>query len=346
MTSTSWHGGTNHWSTVRIGRFSKLTPFRWPNLRRPSTSAAIHSGSSSMTLWRTPRYRRPLARVGLRASRYTCALPTEPRSFDAVSHASWPLPNDTRVTVPVNPAGDSASHVDRRSATPPVRNLDRTHRSPRGKPPIQHCRAAESIPCGTAKNLSPLHVPREHDLNHHTWWHYVLASNLASPNSHRSEHQHTHASPEGRCPKIYKQLTSGDQTAAAEIVDSSLQKDDRQPPSKNKTYFLLVIGLFVPEKLKLGDESEQGLYDARVKVMELDERFIEHYSDFGGLDMQIQELIEAVVLPISHKDMFKNLGIHPPKGVLHAFSWYLCGANKVDLPEAGRPAAGADVHRR
>ncbi|KAL1374355.1 hypothetical protein pipiens_000770, partial [Culex pipiens pipiens] len=48
-------------------------------------------GSSRPQLWRTPRYRRPLARVGLRASRYTCALPTEPRSFDAVSHASWPL---------------------------------------------------------------------------------------------------------------------------------------------------------------------------------------------------------------------------------------------------------------
>ncbi|EDS40164.1 sodium- and chloride-dependent neurotransmitter transporter [Culex quinquefasciatus] len=120
-----------------------------------------------------------------------------------------------------------------------------------------------------------------------------------------------------------------------------------------RTYFLLVIGLVVPEKLKPGDESEQGLvrrtsswtlpveYDARVKAMEVDERPTEHYSDFGGLDKQIQELIEAVVLPMTHKDMFMNLGIHPPKGVLHAFGWHLCGANKVDLPEAG-----ADVHRR
>ncbi|XP_038106628.1 26S proteasome regulatory subunit 6A-A-like [Culex quinquefasciatus] len=148
-----------------------------------------------------------------------------------------------------------------------------------------------------------------------------------------------------------------------ETEDTTLdyQRKGKRPVIKTttrQTYFLLVIGLVVPEKLKLGDESEQGLvrrtsswtlpaeYDALVKAMEVDEWPTEHYSDIGGLDKQIQELIEAVVLPMTHKDMFKNLGIHPPKGVLHAFGWYLCGANKVDLPEAGRPAAGADVHRR
>ncbi|GFR12894.1 26S proteasome regulatory subunit 6A [Trichonephila clavata] len=42
----------------------------------------------------------------------------------------------------------------------------------------------------------------------------------------------------------------------------------------------------------------------------------EQYSDIGGLDKQIQELIEAVVLPMTHKEKFVNLGIQPPKGVL------------------------------
>jgi len=28
------------------------------------------------------------------------------------------------------------------------------------------------------------------------------------------------------------------------------------------------------------------------------------------------QLIEAVVLPMTHKEKFENLGIHPPKGVL------------------------------
>ena len=36
----------------------------------------------------------------------------------------------------------------------------------------------------------------------------------------------------------------------------------------------------------------------------------------GGLDKQIQELVEAVVLPVTHADRFKSLGIRPPKGVL------------------------------
>lgn len=48
--------------------------------------------------------------------------------------------------------------------------------------------------------------------------------------------------------------------------------------------------------------------------MEVDERPTEQYSDIGGLDKQIQELIEAVVLPVTHKDKFETLGIQPPKG--------------------------------
>ena len=43
---------------------------------------------------------------------------------------------------------------------------------------------------------------------------------------------------------------------------------------------------------------------------------VEQYSDIGGLDKQIQELVEAVVLPMTHKERFVNIGIHPPKGVL------------------------------
>lgn len=57
-------------------------------------------------------------------------------------------------------------------------------------------------------------------------------------------------------------------------------------------------------------------YDARVKAMEVDDRPTEQYSDVGGCDKQITELIEAIVLPLTHKDRFEKLGIHPPKGVL------------------------------
>ena len=54
-------------------------------------------------------------------------------------------------------------------------------------------------------------------------------------------------------------------------------------------------------------------YDARVKAMEVDEKPTEDYSDIGGLDKQIQELVEAVVLPVSHKERFASLGIKPPR---------------------------------
>jgi len=57
-------------------------------------------------------------------------------------------------------------------------------------------------------------------------------------------------------------------------------------------------------------------YDHRVKVMEIEEKPNQTYHDIGGLDNQIQELIEAIIFPITQIQRFKNLGIHPPKGVL------------------------------
>ena len=49
-------------------------------------------------------------------------------------------------------------------------------------------------------------------------------------------------------------------------------------------------------------------------AMELDEKPKEEFSDIGGCDKQIKELLEAVVLPMTRSDMFINLGITPPKG--------------------------------
>merc|ERR1719507_1487950 len=95
-----------------------------------------------------------------------------------------------------------------------------------------------------------------------------------------------------------------------------------------QTYFLPVAGLVEPEKLKPGDlvgvnkdsylilDTLPSEYDSRVKAMEVDTRPGQQYSDIGGLDKQIQELVEAVVLPMTHKERFVNIGIQPPKGVL------------------------------
>merc|ERR1712121_50513 len=93
--------------------------------------------------------------------------------------------------------------------------------------------------------------------------------------------------------------------------------------STRQTYFLPVIGLVDPEDMKPGDlvgvnkdsylilEKLPAEYDSRVKAMEVDARPTEEYSDIGGLDKQIQELVEAVVLPVTHKERFENLGIQP-----------------------------------
>ena len=98
--------------------------------------------------------------------------------------------------------------------------------------------------------------------------------------------------------------------------------------STRQTYFLPVIGLVDPEKLHPGDlvgvnkdsylilDTLPAEYDSRVKAMEVDEKPTERYNDIGGLDKQIKELIEAIVLPMTHKEKFDNIGIQPPKGVL------------------------------
>eukprot|EP00210_Caulerpa_lentillifera_P007083 g6776.t1 len=40
------------------------------------------------------------------------------------------------------------------------------------------------------------------------------------------------------------------------------------------------------------------------------------YQDIGGLDIQKQEIREAVELPLTHHDLYTQIGIDPPRGVL------------------------------
>lgn len=98
--------------------------------------------------------------------------------------------------------------------------------------------------------------------------------------------------------------------------------------STRQTVFLPLIGLVPPEKLQPGDlvgvnkdsylvlDTLPAEFDNRVKAMEVDERPTETYTDIGGLEKQIEELVEAIVLPMEQADRFKTLGIKPPKGCL------------------------------
>lgn len=43
---------------------------------------------------------------------------------------------------------------------------------------------------------------------------------------------------------------------------------------------------------------------------------MESYADIGGLETQIQEIKEAVELPLAHPELYEDIGIKPPKGVI------------------------------
>lgn len=108
--------------------------------------------------------------------------------------------------------------------------------------------------------------------------------------------------------------------------------------STRQTIFLPLIGLVDPEDLKPGDligvnkdsylilDTLPAEYDSRVKAMEVDEKPTEKYSDVGGLDKQIEELVEAIVWPMKEAERFKKIGIKAPKG-----EWALGTVDTVEV---------------
>jgi 26S proteasome regulatory subunit T2 len=56
--------------------------------------------------------------------------------------------------------------------------------------------------------------------------------------------------------------------------------------------------------------------DPMVSVMKVDKAPLESYADIGGLEEQIQEIKEAVELPLAHPELYEDIGIKPPKGVI------------------------------
>merc|ERR1711959_72389 len=56
--------------------------------------------------------------------------------------------------------------------------------------------------------------------------------------------------------------------------------------------------------------------DPMVSVMKVDKAPLESYADIGGLETQIQEIKEAVELPLTHPELYEDIGIKPPEGVI------------------------------
>merc|ERR1719313_2531315 len=89
-------------------------------------------------------------------------------------------------------------------------------------------------------------------------------------------------------------------------IFSFVDKDALEPGSSVLVHHknLSVIGI-------LGDEV-----DPLVSVMKVDKAPLESYSDIGGLEEQITEMKEAVELPLTHPELYEDVGIRPPKGVI------------------------------
>lgn len=56
--------------------------------------------------------------------------------------------------------------------------------------------------------------------------------------------------------------------------------------------------------------------DPLVNVMKVENAPLETYADVGGLEEQIIEIKEAIELPLTNPEMYDDIGIKPPKGVI------------------------------
>ena len=89
-------------------------------------------------------------------------------------------------------------------------------------------------------------------------------------------------------------------------IMSFVDKDQLEPGSSLLTHYKVnsIVGI-------LADEA-----DPMVSVMKVDKAPLESYADIGGLETQIQEMKEAVELPLTHPELYEDIGIRPPKGVI------------------------------
>jgi len=94
------------------------------------------------------------------------------------------------------------------------------------------------------------------------------------------------------------------------------------------TYMVRVLSTLDREKLKpsISVALHKGSHalvdilpnetDASIQMMKMTEKPDISYQDIGGLELQKQEIREAVELPLTHPELYQQIGIDPPRGVL------------------------------
>ena len=80
----------------------------------------------------------------------------------------------------------------------------------------------------------------------------------------------------------------------------------------------MIVVDFKPESdaVRIALETEIKLSDKTHKELTEREKTRVSYEDIGGLEDEIQRIREMIELPMKHPELFKTIGIEPPKGVL------------------------------
>ncbi|RDD36340.1 26S protease regulatory subunit 6B [Trichoplax sp. H2] len=98
--------------------------------------------------------------------------------------------------------------------------------------------------------------------------------------------------------------------------------------SYSSNYFVRILSTIDRELLKPGcsvalHKHSNALVDilppesdSSIALLSAEEKPNILYSDIGGMDIQKQEMKEAVELPLTHFDLYQQIGIDPPRGVL------------------------------
>ena len=83
--------------------------------------------------------------------------------------------------------------------------------------------------------------------------------------------------------------------------------------------------------------------DSSISLLSDAERPDVKYSDIGGADVQKQEIREAVELPLTHFDLYRQIGIDPPRGVL---LYGPPGTGKNDVGKGGGASHDGGIYSR
>ncbi|PAN46003.1 hypothetical protein GQ55_9G151700 [Panicum hallii var. hallii] len=99
-------------------------------------------------------------------------------------------------------------------------------------------------------------------------------------------------------------------------------------PTSSGTYYVRVLSTIDREELKPSasvalDRHSHALIDvlppeadSSISLLGSSEKPNVTYNDIGGCDIQKQEIREAVELPLTHHELYNQIGIDPPRGVL------------------------------